>query len=256
MYNLPGTGEPCLPFHLSVDINKSTMMIYLFALMIYFDNFSVGAWVYLALHGSYGIFWATKSAVFPDPAFKRIATLSSCFLAPWPIGIIPYYFIGYWHMKGGEMNRNPLPERIFVALQLHVFGCVATMVTDAQKYLVLRERKGLITHGMNGWSRNLNYVGEMMIYASFGVLCQTWGVWYIYGYMWGIIFMLKMLIKEYSLSKKIGWKEYKAKTWFLLPKLYNSSMLSYFVYILFVSLSFYMYTHDGIEACAKKLVYN
>ena len=44
------------------------------------------------------------------------------------------------------------------------------ILTDASKYLVLKERKGLITHGAMGWSRNLNYLGEMMLYGSFGVL--------------------------------------------------------------------------------------
>ena len=76
------------------------------------------------------------------------------------------------------------------------------VLTDAQKYLVLRERKQLITHCMTGWSRNMNYVGEMMLYASFAVLCQRTEVWLIYAYVWGCIFSLRMLVKEYSLSKK------------------------------------------------------
>ena len=53
---------------------------------------------------------------------------------------------------------------------LYIFGLVFVMLTDAQKYLVLRERKGLITHSMMGWSRNMNYAGEIMLYAAFGVL--------------------------------------------------------------------------------------
>jgi hypothetical protein len=71
------------------------------------------------------------------------------------------------------------------------------MLTDAQKYLVLKERKGLITHGMNAWSRNMNYFGEMMLYASFGVLVPRWEVALIYAYMWGVVFYLKMAIKDY-----------------------------------------------------------
>ena len=55
---------------------------------------------------------------------------------------------------------------------LYIFGLVFVMLTDAQKYLVLRERRGLITHSMMGWSRNMNYFGEVMLYAAFGVLVQ------------------------------------------------------------------------------------
>ena len=83
--------------------------------------------------------------------------------------LIPYQMIGYWMMSGTE-NRNPSGERVFVAYLLYVFGVIAMLVTDCQKFLVLKERKGLITHGCNGWSRNLNFLGEMMLYSSFAVL--------------------------------------------------------------------------------------
>lgn len=54
---------------------------------------------------------------------------------------------------------------------MYIIGVVFMLLTDVQKYLVLMHKKGLISFGMNGWSRNMNYVGEMMLYASFGVLC-------------------------------------------------------------------------------------
>ena len=63
----PGPG--LLPFAYVLNFNKATMFIYLYALMVYFDNFSTGAWIYLALHGSYGFFWVFKDTVFPDPGF-------------------------------------------------------------------------------------------------------------------------------------------------------------------------------------------
>ena len=170
-FDMGPKGQPRIPFHDIVDVNKATLWIWLFGLMVYHNNFSIGAWIYLSLHGSYGIFWATKSRAFPDPGFTKPATITSCILAPFPVAIIPYYFIGYWMMTGGEEVRSPSYERIFVALQIHVYGMVLMVVTDVQKYLVLKERKGLITHGMHGWSRNLNYIGEMMVYASFGVMC-------------------------------------------------------------------------------------
>jgi len=100
-YNLP-PGKPFIPFHFVVNFNKGTMMIYLFILMCYFDNFSMGAWVYLSLHGNYGLIWFLKDRTFPDPGFCRNATLLSA-LFPFPVVLIPYYFIGYWMMSGGEL---------------------------------------------------------------------------------------------------------------------------------------------------------
>ena len=67
--------------------------------------------------------------------------------------------------------------------------------------------------------------------------------------------MLRMMVKEYSLSKKPDWPEYKAKTWFYLPKLYNSNMLSYIVYITFIGGSILMYKNGGIEKTAKMIFY-
>lgn len=115
------------------------------------------------------------------------------------------------------------------------------MITDEQKHLVLKERKGLITHGMMGWSRNLNYLGEIMLYSSFAVMCQRWEVWAFYCYLWGTVFVLRMAIKEYSNSKKKGWKEYKAKTWVLLPKIEDSTFLSLITYGLILFGSVFMY---------------
>ena len=169
-YNIP-PGKPWIPMHFTVNFNKGTMMIYIFCLMCYFNNFSLGAWIYLSLHGNYGLIWFLKDRVFPDVGFNREATTLSA-LFPFPVVLIPYYFIAFWMIQGlDEAQRNPSNERIFVAIQLYCLGVVLMVLTDAQKYLVLRERRGLITHCMTGWSRNMNYVGEMMLYSSFAVLC-------------------------------------------------------------------------------------
>ena len=89
-------------------------MLYLFGLMLYFDNFSLGAWIYLSLHGNYGLCWFLKDRVFPDAALTRKSTIASL-LFPFPVVLIPYYFIGYWMMSGTH-NRDPSPERIFIAI--------------------------------------------------------------------------------------------------------------------------------------------
>lgn len=130
---------------------------------------------------------------------------------------------------------------MLVCLMMYMFGVVLVMLTDAQKYLVLREKRGLITHCMHGWSRNMNYIGEMMLYSAIGLLVQRWEVWLIYSYMWGIVFVIRMLVKDYSLSKKDGWVEYSEKTWFLIPKLFNSDLLSYTLYSIGGLISYWMY---------------
>ena len=130
VYNIP-PGKPLIPWCFTLNLNKITLMLYLFGLMCYFDNFSLGAWVYLALHGNYGLIWVLKDRIFPDPGLSREQTIVSA-LAMFPCILIPYYFIGFWMMQGlDEAQRNPSYERIFVALQLYCLGVVFMVLTDA-----------------------------------------------------------------------------------------------------------------------------
>ena len=52
-----------------VNLTKGLMVPYIYSLMVYFDNFSLGCWLYLALHGSYGLIWVTKDMILPDAGF-------------------------------------------------------------------------------------------------------------------------------------------------------------------------------------------
>lgn len=63
-----------------------------------------------------------------------------------------------------------------------------------------------------------------------------------------------MLIKEYSLSKKAGWEEYAQNSWFLIPKLGSSALLSFVIYGLLIAIGSFIYTQGGLEATAKMLL--
>ena len=80
-----------------------------------------------------------------------------------------------------------------VCVVVYVFGLVLMLGTDAQKYFVLRERPGLISHGYFAYSRNTNYLGEMILYSSFGILVQSNLVWCYYISFWTFVFSLRML---------------------------------------------------------------
>ena len=248
VYELP-PGPPIIPMRVYVNLHKGGMFFYILFLMWYYDNFTTGSYLYLTLHGSYGFFWLLKDFVFPDPGFCRLVTVAS-FLMPFPVALIPYMMPAYWMITSRTQVSN---ERMFVCLMMYMVGVVLMILTDAEKYLVLRERRGLITHCMHAWSRNMNYIGEIMLYASFGLLVQRWEVWFVYSYMWGLVFMIRMITKDYSLSKKAGWAAYYQKTWLLLPKLFNSSVASYVIYGLASAVFYFTYTIGGIEATLKFL---
>ena len=43
-------------------------------------------------------------------------------------------------------------------------GVVVMLLSDSQKYYTLKYKKGLISDGMMKYTRNPNYLGEVMIY--------------------------------------------------------------------------------------------
>jgi protein-S-isoprenylcysteine O-methyltransferase Ste14 len=95
--------------------------------------------------------------------------------------------------------------------------------------------------GFNKYTRNPNYLGEIMLYSSFAYLVNTPGTWFIMSYMWGIVFVIRMTMKDYSLSKKAGWPEYKATSWLLLPKFYGNTMVALSIYGVFALVAYKVY---------------
>jgi|688.fasta_scaffold1211172_1 hypothetical protein len=75
-------GDPIvIPFKHVINLQKVTVGIMMFALMYYYDNFSNGCWIYLALHGGYGLAWIFKDRVFPDASFEEKISLSAALFA-------------------------------------------------------------------------------------------------------------------------------------------------------------------------------
>lgn len=160
------------------------------AFMIYFDNFSLGCWLYLALHGSYGLCWYFKHCTFPDAQFETKLTLLSA-ISSYTFVLGPYSLAAFWLASGRSpiQAQTPHPERVFVAIVLYLFGIILMLGQDGQKYFTLLNKRGLITIGYNALSRNSNYLGEMILYTSFNVIAQSVPTWYVYMVIWTTIFL-------------------------------------------------------------------
>jgi protein-S-isoprenylcysteine O-methyltransferase Ste14 len=175
------------------------------------------AWVYLALHGTYGLCWLLKDVAFPDPNFQRKVTFGSAFntfaLVLGPYWVAPFLIVSGTFGAGGPVSDAYLAG----VIALHTFGVALMLSSDAQKYFALREKKGLIEDGLFKHVRHPNYLGEMMIYSSYALLAQHWIPWAILAWVWIELFMVNMLMKEASLSRYPGWAAYKARSGMLLP---------------------------------------
>lgn len=199
----------------AINMHKGATAFVVLALMFYFNNFSTTAWVYLALHGSYGFLWLLKDQLFPDKQWEEAVSIPyaivafSALLLYW---IAPVYIIYY--------GVEAAPAIIGVAVAVNIFGTVFHFGGDAQKHFTLLHKKGLITTGFFSRTRNPNYLGELMIYVSFAMLTVSWVGFIGITLFFAFVFIPNMLKKDKSISRHPEFPEYKKRSGLLLPKLF------------------------------------
>jgi len=195
-----------------INAHKICTPLVLTLLMIYYDNYEIGALVYLALHGTYCVNWCLKELMFPDKSFDETASIpvfiSGCF------GISQYWCAGYLVISRAT---NPHYLTIFIAIFLNILGTFLHFGSDAQKYYLLSERKQLITNGFFAVSRNMNYFGEILNYVSFAMLSEHVLPFIMLVDMVLIVYIPNMIKKDKSLQKYKEFKDYKERTYFLVP---------------------------------------
>jgi len=216
--------EDCLggprPWKLAWVINfqKAGTLVFLGILIAYYQNTTMAAWVYLAMHGGYGLVWLIKDLSFPDAGWQKKITIAGGINAF--IGVLGWYWVFGWLLISGYSDPSyPLPEPGWFALciVMCLTGSVIMIAADAQKYYTLRHKPGLITDGLHRYIRHPNYLGEMMIYTSFALMVWHWLPFLILALVWLGVFAVNMMHKEASLARHPGWAEYRSRSWWLVP---------------------------------------
>lgn len=216
-----GGGPRPWKFAWVINFQKCGTFFFLGWLMWYYQNYSTAAWVYLAIHGSYGIAWCIKDVSFPDPGWQTRITILGGLNAF--AGVLGWYWVFGWLLISGFSNPDyPLPEGAWFALciSMCLIGSVIMMAADAQKFYTLQFQRGLITTGMFRYIRHPNYLGEMLIYASFALMVWHWIPFVVLAIVWGGLFAVNMILKESSMSRYPQWADYKKRTWWLLPPVF------------------------------------
>lgn len=212
------------PFKLATIINiQKAGSLPFFALLIWFYSTrteaatSATAWIYLALHGGYGINWLIKDLLFPDPKWQQRSTILACIFGS--AGLALYWLAGWLIISGRTSMDYPLPAPVWFSLciLLCLLGCIIMTAADVQKFCTLKLRQGLITDGMFTWIRHPNYLGEMLVYGGFALLAWHWLPGLVLAFFWGTMFSTNMVMKEVSLARHPGWAAYRQRTWWLLP---------------------------------------
>ena len=197
-----------------INLHKGSTAIFVVGLMFYYQNFSIGPWVYLALHGSYGFLWLLKDRMFPDKQWEQLVSV--------PYGIFVFLVLGlYWIAPWLLISQliEPSAAIIAAAVVLNMFGVMLHYGSDAQKYFTLKYKPGLITEGFFARCRNTNYLGELLIYSGFGLLTVSWiGFIGITAFFIGA-FIPNMIKKDKSLSRYPDFENYKKQSGLLFPNL-------------------------------------
>lgn len=147
--------------------------------------------------------------------------------------LVVVLLLGYWWIVYATYNQDFAGrnyERFMWAIMSNVIGIFLMIGSDVQKFTQLKLKKGLISDGFFERTRNPNYLGEIMIYASFGIIAQDCVSWCILVTIWLVLFTSSMLMKESSFMKKDGWNKYKDQSLLLLPRLTKNYWLNYVIY--------------------------
>jgi protein-S-isoprenylcysteine O-methyltransferase Ste14 len=197
-----------------LNLNKGLTFLVMLAFMEKYHQWqNPTAWVYLALHGIYGILWVLKSLLYPDKTWER--------KVPFWFGLVSWISLTlYWIPGWLLMLRNiQAPAWVLgICISLYTLGIFFHFTSDMQKNVMLELRPNeLITDRMMSLSRNINYFGEFLIYLSFAILPLTWLA--LIPLTFFVLFYWSYMIrkKEISLSQKPGYQLYKQKTKKIIP---------------------------------------
>ena len=214
-------GPQVLKFAWVINFQKTGTFFYILLLMNYYQNFSVDACVYLALHGMYGFCWMLKHFAFPDRSWEKKVTIGGGLMAF--VLVLGLYWVFPYLLISGILGPDQKLASLTVltaAISLHTLGVVIMMAADCQKYFTLKYHQGLIREGLFKYIRHPNYLGEIMLYASYAMIVQHWIPWAILAWVWIGVFLVNILQKEASMSRYPEWADYKKQSGMLIPKLF------------------------------------
>jgi protein-S-isoprenylcysteine O-methyltransferase Ste14 len=211
------------PFRMATVINlqKGGTLPFVAWLIWWSGTDKIAAYVYLGLHGSYGLCWLLKDAAFGDARWEKRVTIGGAVMS-WLL-VLGLYWLAPLVLITEILGPLPEPSgaRIATAIVVHTLGVVVMMVADAQKHFTLKVRPGLITDGLFRFIRHPNYLGEMMVYGAYAYLVGHWLPWLVLAWVWSQVFLVNILNKEASLARHPGWPAYRARTGMLLPRLWR-----------------------------------
>lgn len=197
-----------------IDLHKGiTGLVVLAMIAIHGQWQNPTAWVYLALHGSYGLLWVLKSRWFADASWERPAGWAYGVVVVW--GGLSLYWIAPWVLT--QRGIEAPPWVLALCTFLYVMGLFFHFGADMQKHTALSIRPGLVMDGLWSICRNPNYFGELLIYLSFALLALHWAPIVVLALFVSVYWVPRMLQKDRSLSRYPEFAAWKQRTSLFIP---------------------------------------
>ena len=205
----------------AINLHKGMTGPLVLGLMLAYGSFGLTAWIYLVLHGTYGLMWLLKDQIYPDKQWEQELPVGMGILT---FVLLMAYWVAPWLITSQSVDA-PVPL-IAGAIAIYILGTFLHYGSDAQKYFTLKYRSGLITEGFFARCRNPNYLGEALIYGSFVLLSMHWLPAIIWGGFIAGLFVPNMLKKDKSLSRYPEFEAYKARSGLFFPKVLSFNAIS------------------------------
>jgi steroid 5-alpha reductase family enzyme len=197
-----------------IDSHKAATGLFVLALIAIYGQWdNPTAWVYLALHGTYGLLWVLKSRIFPDKQWEKPTSLAYG-LVIW--AGLSLYWIAPWLIT--SQNVQAPPWCLGLCIAIYTVGVFWHFASDMQKTMFLKLKPGhLMTDGLWSRLRNPNYFGELLIYFGFGMLALHWAPLVVILLFVLIVWLPNMRRKDRSLARYSDFASYKTRSKLFLP---------------------------------------
>ena len=147
-----GGGPRITTVQWAVNFHKIVTAFLIYGMMIRYDNYSVAAWVYLGLHGTYGYAWLIKDLAYPNAYFEkqRMTVGGIVYLYA---GLIGWYWLMPWlliarHVEPAGFVVFKLPRRhrfLYLPLRQRLFDLLDKVRSEGLDQRLNRNR--LCLHG-------------------------------------------------------------------------------------------------------------
>ena len=196
-----------------IDLFKVTTLPFCLWLMWWYEaSENTTMWIYTAMHGSYGILWATKSFYYGDKNWEVEQSVPKAFLTAFALCL-------YWIAPYSIVTNNTHHHGFYLCVSVFIYavGVFLHFASDMQKHITLKLKPQLITTGLFTYSRNPNYLGELLIYSSFNIIALDWRSVTCFMLMILCVWVPNMKNKDKSLSRYKEWEDYKAQSGLIFP---------------------------------------